>query len=466
MGVVGRFSMALALLLLATTTIATVPSSIIDFDNAAAANDDDDETSFRQWTCDQLTPDLCPDLTVVESGKVPIRDGVFVQYWKYGSNTTKSSSGIPIIVAHGGPGMTHNYMIPLKQQACRSAGRPVYMYDQAGCGASTLPPNITNVTMDLPFLLDMDYYATEELPKLITYWDLKRYHLLGNSCGSMLAQYFALQKERPKGLVSMVLSGPLSDGDLYIKSQWDPDVGNLGSLPPFVQDRLSDLGRQEAYDSAEYQAIASALSTFFTIRTTPAPDCWEAAENGTNQEIYVGMQGPSEFSFGGTLAHFNKTPELPTLEVPILLTSGQFDTMRPPVVDAMYQTIPNVEWTMFQHSGHVSMIDDAGTMNNVVDDFLNRVEEAYRTGTEFVPRKDACGVPGCRSKYDDEEVDQVGPIIQATQTPATVTSLSSNRIFHFMLVSIASGVVGALLATVVLRCLPMARATKTGYQLV
>ena len=105
--------------------------------------------------------------------------------------------------------------------------------------------------------------------------------------------------------------------------------------------------------------------------------------------------GASEFTFGGTLAHFNTTPDLPSLGVPVLLTSGQFDTMRPPVVEAMYRSIPQVEWTVFPHSGHVSMIDDAKLMNDAVNHFLNRVEDAYWSGKEFVPNKNACGFPGC-----------------------------------------------------------------------
>jgi hypothetical protein len=110
--------------------------------------------------------------------------------------------------------------------------------------------------------------------------------------------------------------------------------------------------------------------------------------------------GASEFTFGGTLAHFNTTPDLPSLDVPVLLTSGTYDTMRPPVVEALYRSIPKVEWIIFQHSGHVSMIDDAGLMNDAVDDFLNRVEVAYWSRTEFVPNNQACGLPGCKSKYE------------------------------------------------------------------
>jgi proline-specific peptidase len=286
-------------LLIVVVTCNIVCSTTASGDDVAVAinqqgNENEIPQDFKTWTCDELTPNLCPDLKVTESGKVPIRHGLSVQYWKYErlSNDTKndvSGDGIPLILIHGGPAFTHNYMLPLKQQACQ--GRAVYLYDQAGCGESTLPANITNITKDLPFLLDKYYYATEELPKLIEYWGLTRYHILGNSWGTILSQYYALQTNRPKGLVSLTLSGPLSDGDLYQQSQWDPAVGNLGSLPPWVQRRIRSLEDDGSYDKAEYKSIADVLTTFFTLRTAPAPDCWEMAEAGVNMEIYVGMQG-------------------------------------------------------------------------------------------------------------------------------------------------------------------------------
>jgi proline-specific peptidase len=293
----------LFLLILLLLTVTSNVFSTFDDDGGGATGRDGRnaietaDNNGNQWTCDELTPNLCPDLTVTESGQVPIRDGLSVQYWKYeriSSNFTSSrydDESIPLILIHGGPAFTHNYLLPLKQQACRSAGRAVYLYDQAGCGESKLPSNITNVTTDLPILLEKYYYAVEELPKLIEYWGLTRYHILGNSWGTILCQYFALKEPRPPGLVSLTLSGPLSDGDLYQKSQWDPVVGNLGSLPPWVQGRIRDIEYHQSYNTPEYKAITDVLTTFFTVRTAPAPDCWEASEQGANMEIYVGMQG-------------------------------------------------------------------------------------------------------------------------------------------------------------------------------
>jgi L-proline amide hydrolase len=442
-------------LLLAQLLMLSVVTTTAGGENA----DDASAEGFRGWTCDELTPDLC-DLTMTK-GRIPIRDdGIWIRYWKYSSPSpsggeTRSSIDddvnallppppLPVIMVHGGPGMTHNYMLPLKQLACRpdryGRTRDVYFYDQGGCGESVTPVNndgrenenndITNMTRlveEHPYLLDPQYYATIELPRIIEHLGLldndddetvsgsgSGYHIVANSWGTILAQYFVLNTNaKSNGLKSLTLSGPLSDGDLYVKSQWsETETNNLGQLPPFVKKRIEVLEQQNAYDSAEYAAIDAALTGRFTCRIQPAPDCVMAMEDGTNYDVYVGLQGPSEFTFGGVLGGFDTTPLLHTINVPVSLTSGAYDTMRPPVVDAMYREIPLAEWTVLDHSGHMTMIDDAGWMNDIVDDFLVRVEEASNNAlpapdegasSSFRPLNHLCGPKGCLPKLHGQE---------------------------------------------------------------
>jgi proline iminopeptidase len=223
-------------------------------------------------------------------------------------------------------------------------------------------------------LLDAKYYSEVELPALLDHWKLDKYHLIGHSWGTILAQLFSLNAKNTSGLQSLTLAGPLSDAKTCIDAQWDEEDGNLGSLPPFVQNRIHSLEKDGAYSSDEYKAINDVLTTFFTLRTSPAPDCFTRAEEKVNQEIYVGMQGPSEFTVSGTLERFNVTGRLHELNIPVLLTHGKYDTMRPSIVKAMEKEINLSKRKMLPHSGHVSMIDDAGLMNDLVADFLNRVE--------------------------------------------------------------------------------------------
>jgi len=343
------------------------------------------------YTCDELTPDLC-DLHI-EEGHVLIM-GISVSYWIYTSNENNDDPSLdddklPIIVLHGGPSFTHNYMLPLKQQACR--GRSVIFYDQAGCGKSPGPKDVPS------HLLDPYYYATVELPTLVEHLGFANsssssgggFHLLGNSWGTMLAQMYALDRmdrQNDQNMASMVLSGPFSDSQTYIQAQWDPVDGSIGSLPTFLQQRIRFYDESRDFNSSEYQAINAALSSKFTLRTFPPPDCWMDSLDQANTAIYSGMQGPSEFSMSGTLARVNLTGRLAELQTtPVLLTHGKYDTMRPVIVRTMQQALksPTVERLYFTKSGHVSMIDQPKEMNDGIADFFDRVE-ANRTAAASI----------------------------------------------------------------------------------
>lgn len=328
------------------------------------------------FTCDDLTPDLCE--LKEEQGQVEV-NGIQVTYFKYTSAdaTHESEDIIPIIAIHGGPSYTHNYMLPLKQQACH--GRPTVFYDQAGCGKSRPVPGNFSLD-DYPWLLDPLYYSTVELPAILKHLGWEDFHIVANSWGTMLAQLYALEAkdETRKHLKSMVLSGPLSDSQAYVKAQWDQDDGSVGSLPPFIQKRIHAFQKENAFDSAEYAAVNDACTGKFTIRTVPFPDCWLDSEDQVNMDIYTAMQGPNEFGMSGVLADFNVTGRLKEVEVPVLLSHGKYDTMRPSIVYAMKEALPNAETLFLTKSGHVSMIDEPGPMNAAVADFYDRVEAPSR----------------------------------------------------------------------------------------
>lgn len=301
-------------------------TTVIDLANATSGTA---SSSWKQWSCDELTPNLCE--LQVESGSVTIQS-IPVKYWRYTRRTTNatatatqhqdmsSSISHSIVALHGGPGWPHSYLLPLRQLACRGDTAEVIFYDQAGCGESVnIPPNQVNDTTaaaaaatnttttkavkdHYPHLLEPKYYSEIELPTLINHWKLHNYHILGHSWGTILAQLFALNTAKnniTKGskLQSLILSGPISDAKKYIAAQWNENDGNnLASLPPFIQGRIHALDEEKAYDTPEYEAIDAVLSTFFTMRTAPPPDCFSTSANGFNKEIYVGMQGASEFT--------------------------------------------------------------------------------------------------------------------------------------------------------------------------
>lgn len=87
-----------------------------------------------------------------------------------------------VLCLHGGPGMTHDYILPIADLA--QYGYRVVFYDQLGCGRSQLPADKS--------LFVMERYV-EELEEVRRILKLGRVHLLGSSCGGQLALAYALE---------------------------------------------------------------------------------------------------------------------------------------------------------------------------------------------------------------------------------------------------------------------------------
>jgi len=98
----------------------------------------------------------------------------------------------PLVVLHGGPGATHDYLLPLTGLA--HGGRAVVMYDQLGNGSSTHHRDRGGDLWTVELFV-------RELANLLRHLGIEeRYHVLGQSWGGFLAQEYALTQ--PRGLLS------------------------------------------------------------------------------------------------------------------------------------------------------------------------------------------------------------------------------------------------------------------------
>ena len=84
-------------------------------------------------------------------------------------------SSIPLIVLHGGPGISSMMLSPINDLAV-SHGIAVVLYDQVGCGRST---DLRNKASAGAEFWNTDLYVTE-LENLIAHLGLEEYDLIGH----------------------------------------------------------------------------------------------------------------------------------------------------------------------------------------------------------------------------------------------------------------------------------------------
>ena len=156
------------------------------------------------WSCDDMTPNLCSNLRRT-NGYVTTRNGLRIKYWKYfvGDDINEGRhEGLPLLIINGGPGMPHNYNLPLKQLACEGRHSSVIFYDQGGTGDSSIPAD-ASLEDEYSFLLDIEYLGGEELQAIIDGAILDKnkdtkFHIIGDSFGTMVALQYVLKYSKNK----------------------------------------------------------------------------------------------------------------------------------------------------------------------------------------------------------------------------------------------------------------------------
>jgi len=290
-------------------------------------------------------------------GTVPYADG---HTW-YRVTGDLESGQTPLVVLHGGPGAAHDYLLALTDLVPRT-GRPVVHYDQYGCGRSTHAPDAPAEQWTVEFF-------PRELDSVLDHLGITdRHAVLGQSWGGVLGAEYAVT--RPAGLRSIVLA----DSPASI-STWRAEADRLRSeLPAGVDDVLRRHERAGTTDSAEYHRAEQVYLDRHVCRVVPNPPEVVAtdAQLAADPTVYVTMNGPSEFSGGGTMAQWSIVDRLHRIAVPTLVVSGVYDEATPLCVKPLLDHVPDVRWELFEDSSHLPHVEEPERYLAMLDQFLAR----------------------------------------------------------------------------------------------
>jgi L-proline amide hydrolase len=269
-----------------------------------------------------------------------------------------SDAPAPLVVLHGGPGATHDYLLSLADLA---DGRAVIHYDQLGNGRSTHYPDrgADFWTVDL---------FVRELHNLVDALGIAdRHHVLGQSWGGFLAEEYAFTQ--PAGLRSLVLANTAASW-----ADFAAEAGKLrDQLPADVQATLAKHEDAGTYDDPEYMQACMAFYDRHVIRV-PWPPEVAATFEYLDQEptVYRTMNGPSEFHIIGSCKDWQVKDRLHEIRLPTLLVSGRHDEATPALQQVLLDGIAGSEWVCFEESSHMPHVEERERYMQVVGDWLAR----------------------------------------------------------------------------------------------
>jgi proline-specific peptidase len=262
--------------------------------------------------------------------------------------------GTPVLLLHGGPGAASDYMHPLAERLADH--RPVVLYDQLGCGRSDHPDDTSLWTVDR---------SVAEVDQVRAALGLERCHLLGQSWGGWLAIEYMARGTR--GVERLVLASTSAGIPEFMAGA----RGLIEELPEPHRTVLIELGAKGEYDHPDYQAAVDVFYHRHLCRADPWPDALlrSSAQMEGNQ-VYLTMNGPTEFDVIGRLREWDRTADLGRIDVPTLVTCGRYDEITPSCSETITRGIPNARMHVFERSAHCAHLEEPDDYARIVEAFL------------------------------------------------------------------------------------------------
>lgn len=235
---------------------------------------------------------------------------------------------IKLLLLHGGPGATHEYFEGLETFLAADGIEFIY-YDQLGSAYSDQPKDESLWTIER-FL--------EEVEQVRQALGLTKddFYLFGQSWGGILATEYALVRE------------------------------------------IKEVERKGQYESPRYMELL--VPHFYMkhiCRLEEWPDALVRSFGKMNKQVYVLMQGPSEFGASGRLEKWDRKADLGRITVPTLVIGATHDTMDPEHMRWVSTQVKQGSFLLCPQGSHLAIWDDQRTYASGLVRFLKAVDAGH-----------------------------------------------------------------------------------------
>ena len=281
---------------------------------------------------------------------------------RVGNNPT-----MKVLLLHGGPGATHEYFEAFDSYF-PNAEIEYYYYDQLESAYSDQPNDSS--------LWSVDRYVDEvEQVRIALGLNSDNFYLLGSSWGGILCMEYALKyQQNLKGLIVSNMMASIPDYVTYANDVLGPQ------LPSDVLNEIRALEAKGDYSNPRYSELIFANYYPEHVLRMPLkewPDPVNRAFAHINPDLYVTMQGPSEFGVVGDakLKNWDIKGKLSNISTPTLTIGGTYDTMDPKHMEWIASEVQNGQYLHCPNGSHLAMYDDADTYFKGLVEFIKSVDK-------------------------------------------------------------------------------------------
>ncbi|AQX03898.1 proline iminopeptidase [Elizabethkingia meningoseptica] len=270
---------------------------------------------------------------------------------------------IKVLLLHGGPAMTHEYMECFETFFQRE-GFEFYEYDQLGSYYSDQP------TDEKLWNIDRFVDEVEQVRKAI-HADKENFYVLGNSWGGILAMEYALKYQQ--NLKGLIVANMMASAPEYVKYA---EVLSK-QMKPEVLAEVRAIEAKKDYANPRYTELL--FPNYYAqhiCRLKEWPDALNRSLKHVNSTVYTLMQGPSELgmSSDARLAKWDIKNRLHEIATPTLMIGARYDTMDPKAMEEQSKLVQKGRYLYCPNGSHLAMWDDQKVFMDGVIKFIKDVD--------------------------------------------------------------------------------------------
>lgn len=258
--------------------------------------------------------------------------------------------GPPVILIHGGPGLSQDYLLPSMERLAER--HQVILYDQRGAGRSEDSGEIS-----------LDGYV-EDLEGVRRAFGFEKISIVGHSWGGLVAMRYAAA--HPEAIDKMVLLNSMmasSDDFALFAKQWRQ------VLAPYL-DEMEQIKKSPAYlagdpDTAE-QFFKILFAPYFASREQV-----HLVNFRSSIEANLKWIATYDLFCKTLLSHpFDYFPDLKNLTCETLVVHGEADIIPSILSEHLHHTIPGSKFVMMHNCGHFPFVEKPDELFTILNEFL------------------------------------------------------------------------------------------------
>lgn len=262
--------------------------------------------------------------------------------------------GKPLIVIHGGPGLTQDYLLPQMYELAKH--NFVIFYDQRSCGKSTGEINKDTLTIE-SFVNDI-----EAIRKA---YNLDQFSILGHSWGGFLAMQYTIKHQQY--VDKLILSNSIpstSEGYALFDEEYQKRMNP-------IQEEIKEISKTLEIQSGAPGIMEKLYRLIFSQYCYSTEKANALNLDMTSTALLNGNKINTLFRENVLHQPFNLNNDLNALKISTLVLHGDVDPIPPMTAKIIHENIPGSKYVLLQNCGHFPYVEQPAIYFKLINDFLN-----------------------------------------------------------------------------------------------